>query len=59
MKILHAPVDIFLADGPKAIVEADTRGWPLRYGAFPVEGRMVWGATARILAQLGALLARD
>jgi 8-oxo-dGTP pyrophosphatase MutT (NUDIX family) len=55
--ILHAPVDAFLPGAAWTLVEATIGEWPLRYGAFPVEGRMVWGATARILAQLGALLA--
>ena len=31
--------------------------WPLRYGAYAVDGLSVWGATARILSQLGAVLA--
>ena len=35
-----------------------SRDWPLRYGAYEVEGLSVWGATARILSQLGAILAR-
>jgi len=30
--------------------------WPLRYGAYPVDGLLIWGATARILGQLGAVL---
>ncbi len=56
--ILQAPIDVFLPGGPMTVVSATVRGgWRLRYGAFDVEGRMVWGATARILAQLGALLA--
>jgi 8-oxo-dGTP pyrophosphatase MutT (NUDIX family) len=56
--ILHASLEAFLPGAPTVIVERTIRGWPLRYGAFPVEGRAVWGATARILAQLGELLAR-
>ena len=31
--------------------------WPLRYGHYEVDGLSVWGATARVLSQLGALLA--
>ena len=31
-------------------------GRPLRYGGYLVEGRIVWGATAAILGQLGAVL---
>ncbi|HEV8488642.1 MAG TPA: CoA pyrophosphatase [Candidatus Limnocylindrales bacterium] len=56
-RIVEAPLAAFLPDGPIEIVEAVVRDWPLRYGAYPVEGLRVWGATARILGQLGALLA--
>jgi 8-oxo-dGTP pyrophosphatase MutT (NUDIX family) len=48
----------FLPDSPFEMVERTIRGWPLRYGAYQVEGLSVWGATARILSQLGAVLAR-
>ena len=34
------------------------RGAPIRYGAYRVDDLLVWGATARILSQLGAVLAR-
>ena len=54
--ILHAPLDRFVPGAPTVVVENTIRGWPLRYGAYDVEGRIVWGATARILAQLGAIL---
>lgn len=56
-RIVEAPVRAFLPDGEVEIVEAVVRDWPLRYGAYPVDGLRVWGATARILGQLGALLA--
>ena len=46
----------FLPDAPIAIVEREIGGWPLRYGAYEVEGLSVWGATARILSQVGGLL---
>lgn len=55
--IFDAPVEAFLPDAPWAVVERVVRGWPLRYGAYPIAGRLVWGATARILAQFGVLLA--
>jgi 8-oxo-dGTP pyrophosphatase MutT (NUDIX family) len=55
-RIVEAPVAAFLPDGPIEMVEAIVRDWPLRYGAYPVEDLRVWGATARILGQLGALL---
>lgn len=54
--ILEAPVTAFLPDVLPHIVDADPRGRPWRYGAYVVEGRIVWGATAAILGQLGAVL---
>jgi len=48
----------FFPEAPFEIVERTIRGWPLRYGAYRVEGLSVWGATARVLSQLGAVLAR-
>ena len=48
----------FLPDAPIDMVERLIGDWPLRYGAYDVEGLSVWGATARILSQLGAVLAR-
>ncbi len=56
--ILEAPVAAFLPDVAPVIVDPDPRGRPLRYGAYVVDGRIVWGATAAILGQLGAVLAR-
>jgi 8-oxo-dGTP pyrophosphatase MutT (NUDIX family) len=55
--LLRVPVRAFLPDAPIEIVEEDREGWRLRYGAFPVGGYRVWGATGRVLAQLGAVLA--
>ena len=48
-------------DGEARIVltERTIDDWTIRYGAYAVEGLLVWGATARILGQLGALLAID
>ena len=54
--ILEVPVAAFLPDVVPTIVDPDPRGRPLRYGAYMVEGRIVWGATAAILGQLGAVL---
>jgi 8-oxo-dGTP pyrophosphatase MutT (NUDIX family) len=56
--ILEAPVAAFLPDVEPRIIDPDPRGRPLRYGAYIVEGRIVWGATAAILGQLGAVLGR-
>jgi len=55
-RILEPPVSAFLPDAPVQVVERDVRGWPLRYGGYPIDGLHVWGATARILGQLGAVL---
>ena len=56
-RILEADVTAFLPNAPVEIVERVIRDWPLRYGGYRVDGLHVWGATARILGQLGALLA--
>jgi 8-oxo-dGTP pyrophosphatase MutT (NUDIX family) len=55
-RILTPPVAAFLPDAPVEIVERTIRDWPLRYGGYRIDGLHVWGATARILGQLGALL---
>lgn len=57
-RIVEPPVTAFLPGAPITIVERTIGAWPLRYGAFDVDGLSVWGATARILSQLGAVLAR-
>jgi len=54
--ILTPPLAAFLPGAPIVEVEDVVRGWSLRYGGYPVEGRIVWGATARILGQLGAIV---
>ena len=56
--LLRVPVRHFLPDAPVEVVEEEREGWRLRYGAFPVAGHRVWGATGRVLAQLGAVLGR-
>jgi len=55
-RILTVPVRHFLPDAPVEVVEEDRGGWLLRYGAYPVAGHRVWGATGRALSQLGAIL---
>jgi 8-oxo-dGTP pyrophosphatase MutT (NUDIX family) len=55
-RIVHAPLEGFVPGAPVDVVERRIGEWPLRYGAYPVEGLSVWGATARILSQLGALV---
>ncbi len=54
-RIVHAPIDAFLPGAPIVVVERSIRDWPLRYGTYPVEGLSVWGATARVLSQIGAI----
>lgn len=56
-RIIEAPVARFLPDAPVTMVERTIRDWPLRYGSYDLDGLSVWGATARILSQLGAILA--
>jgi 8-oxo-dGTP pyrophosphatase MutT (NUDIX family) len=54
--IVRAPLAAFLSGAPIELVETEIRGFPLRFGAYPTNGLRVWGATARILGQLGAIL---
>lgn len=56
-RIVQPRVDRFLPGAPIQVVERTIDGWPLRYGQYDVDDLAVWGATARILSQLGAVLA--
>ena len=56
-RIVEPPIARFLPDAQIVIVERSIGEWPLRYGAYDTEGLSVWGATARILSQLGRVLA--
>ena len=58
-RILEPPVASFLPDAPIEIVDRVIRDWPLRYGGYRIDGLHVWGATGRILGQLGAVLDAD
>jgi 8-oxo-dGTP pyrophosphatase MutT (NUDIX family) len=58
-RILTPPVAAFLPEADVEIVERTIRDWPLRYGGYRIDGLHVWGATARILGQLGAVLGGD
>jgi 8-oxo-dGTP pyrophosphatase MutT (NUDIX family)/GNAT superfamily N-acetyltransferase len=58
-RIIEAPVEAFLPDAPVELEERTIRRRLIRYGVYPVEGERVWGATARMLGQLGAALASD
>jgi 8-oxo-dGTP pyrophosphatase MutT (NUDIX family) len=55
-RIVEAPLAAFLPGADIEIVERTIRDWPLRYGAYSIDGLRVWGATARVLGQLGAIL---
>lgn len=54
--ILRASLDAFLPGAQIELVETTVMDFEIRYGAYPVAGHRVWGATARILGQLGAIL---
>jgi 8-oxo-dGTP pyrophosphatase MutT (NUDIX family)/GNAT superfamily N-acetyltransferase len=56
-RIIEAPVEAFLPHAPVELQERTIRQRLIRYGAYPIEGEKVWGATARMLGQLGAALA--
>jgi 8-oxo-dGTP pyrophosphatase MutT (NUDIX family) len=59
-RVIEAPLLAFLPDAPITTIERDVREWRIRYGAYALDelgdGPAVWGATARILGQLGAVL---
>jgi 8-oxo-dGTP pyrophosphatase MutT (NUDIX family) len=59
-RVVNAPVAAFLPGAPIETFEREVRQWRIRYGAYALEdlgdGPAVWGATARILGQLGAVL---
>lgn len=59
-EVIWAPVEAFLPGAVIEMMETTVRTgkaeFPLRFGAYPIDGHRVWGATARILGQLGAML---
>lgn len=61
-EVIWAPIDAFMPGAEIEIIETTVRtskaDFPLRFGAYSVGGHKVWGATARILGQLGAMLDR-
>ena len=63
VRVVNAPVRAFLPGAPIQQLERDVREWRIRYGAYALEeigqGPAVWGATARLLGQLGALLGTE
>jgi 8-oxo-dGTP pyrophosphatase MutT (NUDIX family) len=59
-RVVEARLAAFLPDAQITLLERDVREWRIRYGAYSLpeiadDGPAVWGATARILGQLGAL----
>lgn len=56
--ILSVPLSTFLPGAPIRMVEAERDGYRLRYGAFTFGDHEIWGATARVLGQLGAVVGR-
>jgi 8-oxo-dGTP pyrophosphatase MutT (NUDIX family) len=54
--ILTPSVSAILPDAPIEMAERVIEGWSIRYGGYRIDGLHVWGATARILGQLGAVL---
>ena len=55
--VFDAPVERFLPGAPIQTVEREIApGLRIRYGAYEFDGHHIWGATARILGQLGAVL---
>lgn len=57
VSILEVPVATFLDGSPISVVEEERRGRRLRFGAYSFGEHRIWGATGRVLGQLGALLA--
>jgi 8-oxo-dGTP pyrophosphatase MutT (NUDIX family) len=55
-RILEPPLATFLPGVEVPIVERRIGDWDLRYGHYPLDGLSVWGATARVISQLGAVL---
>ncbi len=55
-RILTPPLTAFLPDAPIEMIERVIRDWPIRYVGYRIDDLHVWGATARILGQIGAIL---
>jgi 8-oxo-dGTP pyrophosphatase MutT (NUDIX family) len=54
--ILEPPVRAFLPGAELVQVERELSGWQIRYAAYPIDGLVVWGMTARVLGGLGTHL---
>jgi 8-oxo-dGTP pyrophosphatase MutT (NUDIX family) len=57
-QILEPPLAAFVPPAPIEIVERELGGRLIRYGVYAVGDVHVWGATARVLGQLGEILRR-
>ena len=57
--VFGAPLAAFVKGAPIEIVTAERDGYRLRYGAYRVGERLVWGATAMMLGRLGAFLGQE
>jgi len=55
-RIIEAPLNAFLPSAEIRIVERTIMDVDLHFGVYPVHDLEIWGATARILGQLGAVL---
>jgi len=55
-RIVEPPVARFLPGASIELVERTIRGTAVRYGAYAFQGLSIWGATARVLSQLGQVL---
>lgn len=54
--ILEPPLRMFLPGAELLHVEREIRGLRVRYAAYPLDGLVVWGMTARVLGSLGTWL---
>lgn len=57
--VLEVPLAALVGASAITVFEEERRGRRLRFGAYRFEDQRIWGATARVLGQLAALLARD
>ena len=55
-RILEPPLAAFVPPAPIEVVERAFGERLIRFGAYSLDGLLVWGATARVLGQVGALL---
>jgi 8-oxo-dGTP pyrophosphatase MutT (NUDIX family) len=59
-RVIEVPLEAFLPGAPTVSLTRVIGDWTIRYGAFPLDDVpgdvAIWGATARILGQLGAVI---